>query len=611
MAPAFVFALALVVTALLLVSTTRSIRAKDQAAFETEATRTADAARERIETTVTLLYGVAGLFAASDHVGQQQFSAYVGQLDLRRRYPGIQGIGWSARFMPAQVPGAVARRRAEGLGDFHVWPEEPRDEYHSILYLEPQDARNVAAIGYDMFTDPVRRAAMANARDAARAVASGQVTLVQEINAGKQSGFLIFLPVYRGRTAPPDLEARRRNLAGFVYSPLRAGDLLEGIRGAGARELDYELYDSAELGPESLLRSTREAGSPVPEYSTVREFNVAGRRWHMRMSSRPAFEALSQRRLVPWLGGLSFGASVLLAWVTLVQVRARRDAELASSERRRNELALRASQEQALERASRLQQLYAELREGDRRKDEFLAILAHELRNPLAPIRNALEILNRTPDPEPARRARDILGRQVRHMVRLIDDLLDVSRISRGKIVLQRQSVALVAVVDAAVETSRPLIDARGHRFTVVPVDPDIHLHVDPTRIGQILTNLLNNAAHYTPPGGRIDLAARQDGDTVRISVRDSGVGIEPSRLQQVFGLFEQVDRHAGGGGLGIGLNLSAGLAALHGGRIEAHSEGLGRGSEFVLVLPLANAAAAAGTADAQHGPGEQATVDR
>jgi len=295
---------------------------------------------------------------------------------------------------------------------------------------------------------------------------------------------------------------------------------------------------------------------------------------------------MSQRRLVPWLGAVSLAACVLLAWITLVQARARRDAEQAALQRRANELALHASEERARDRAQELEQLYARQQESDRRKDEFLAVLAHELRNPLAPIRNALEILQRTSDPKLAQRSREIAQRQVLHMVRLVDDLLDVSRISRGKIALQRRRVRAAEVLEAAVETSRPLIEQRRHELAYQQVDRDVELDCDPTRVAQILTNLLNNAAHYTPEGGRIEVGAAADGDNVRFSVRDSGVGLTPEQLHKVFELFVQVDRGATGGGLGIGLSLGARLAELHGGRIEASSEGLGRGALFVLVLP-------------------------
>jgi len=577
--------LALLVIVLLLASVSRSIGQNDRAAFEGEVNRTTDAVRERIDTTVTLLRGAAGLFGASDEVRPDEFLAYVAQLQLRERYPGILGIGYSARFTAAEAEAEAARLRAGADPGFRVWPGGARDEYHPIVYLAPLDMRNRAAVGYDMFTEPTRRAAMARARDEGRPAASGKVLLVQEIDERKQAGFLVYLPVYRGKVVPATLEERRRDLQGFVYAPLRVGDLLQGVRSAGGRELDYELYDGSEAAAAGLLLATRRAPAHAPAWTATRRLDVAGRPWLLQFSSTPAFESLSQRWLVPWMAAASLVAAVLLAWITWIQARARRNAEAAAAQRRRNEQALQASEERARERAERLQQLYAELREGERRKDEFLAVLAHELRNPLAPIRTSLEVLRRVPDGPAAQRAREIAERQVRQMVRLIDDLLDISRISRGKIALQRARTPLAAVVEAAVETSRPLIDARGHRLAVGEVDPGIVLDIDAARVAQIFTNLLNNAAHYTPPGGDIALDVAADAETVRVAVRDSGIGIAPEKLREVFELFHQVGSSAGGG-LGIGLSLAARLAEMHGGWIEAHSEGLDRGAEFVVVLP-------------------------
>jgi signal transduction histidine kinase len=602
LAPLLVFGLALLVTAMLLVSVTRSVQERDRAAFEGEVARTTDSVRERIDTTITLLRGAAGLFAGSQEVTRGEFHAYVEQLRLRERYPGILGMGFSERIEPAALARTEGVLRAQGLPGFHVWPDGPREEYHAILFLEPLDARNQAAIGYDMATDPVRREAMGRARDSGAAAASGRVVLKQEIDERKQAGFLIYLPVYQGSAVPATVEGRRRALRGFVYAPLRVGDLLVGVRGSGFQQVDYTLYDGEVPEPGALLWSTRDAAGPQPAFGLARKLEVGGRTWLLQFSSRPAFEALSQRRLLPWLGGMSLAASLLLAWITLVQARARRAAETAAAERRRNEQALQVSEERARERAERLQQLYAELREGGRRKDEFLAVLAHELRNPLAPLRNSLEVLRRVPGGPQAERARAVAQRQVSLMVRLIDDLLDVSRISRGKIALQCQPTPLAAVIAAAVETSRPLIESRSHHLTVAEVDPALELDIDPARVAQIFTNLLNNAANYTPPGGDIAVDVAADAREVRVAIRDNGIGIAPDKLRQVFEMFVQAERSLAGGGLGIGLSLAARLAELHGGHIEAHSEGPGQGAEFVVVLPRgarpAPADAAAGRQD-------------
>ncbi|HEY1376537.1 MAG TPA: ATP-binding protein [Gemmataceae bacterium] len=269
-------------------------------------------------------------------------------------------------------------------------------------------------------------------------------------------------------------------------------------------------------------------------------------------------------------------------------------------------------------------QLYTEAREADRRKDEFLAMLGHELRNPLAPIVTSLHLLGRSGglDGEAAT-ARDTIDRQVRHLTRLVDDLLDVARITRGKVKLHRQPVELGPVLTTAVETARPLIDARRHRLILPPANDrglGVWLNADPARLTQVFGNLLTNAAKYMEEGGEVSVTveipspksqipsaepgrlefeiSNLESPAVAVRVRDQGMGIPAEMLPRVFDLFTQVgtslDRAQGG--LGIGLSLVKSLVELHGGRVEAHSAGPGQGSEFVVVLPTIPAPAAAPT---------------
>jgi signal transduction histidine kinase len=229
------------------------------------------------------------------------------------------------------------------------------------------------------------------------------------------------------------------------------------------------------------------------------------------------------------------------------------------------------------------------LEEADRRKNEFLAVLGHELRNPLAPLSNALELLGLDDsDQETVQWTRDIMGRQVRQMVRLVDDLLDLSRIMEGKLMICKERVELAAVIADAVETARPVIDAKGHELTVSLPNGAVVLNADPMRLSQALTNLLNNAAKYSEPSGHIVLSARMEGNEVVIGVRDDGVGIAPEMLPRIFDLFMQDGLLAdlSQGGLGVGLALVKSLVEIHGGVVQSRSEGLGRGSEFLVRLP-------------------------
>ena len=244
----------------------------------------------------------------------------------------------------------------------------------------------------------------------------------------------------------------------------------------------------------------------------------------------------------------------------------------------------------ARERQYQMRLRLEEREEADRRKDEFLAVLAHELRNPLAPIRNTVNILRLSSGQQQAGQLWEMMDRQVGHMVRLVDDLLEVSRISRGKIELRREPVDLSMIIATAVETSRPHIEAGGHALSVNLPPETLVVEADATRLAQVFSNLLNNAAKYTDHGGAISITVTRDGNELSVAVRDNGIGIPVEALPRVFEMFTQLqsDGRRGQGGLGIGLTLARSLVDMHGGTIVAASDGVGTGSVFTIRLPLA-----------------------
>jgi PAS domain S-box-containing protein len=256
-----------------------------------------------------------------------------------------------------------------------------------------------------------------------------------------------------------------------------------------------------------------------------------------------------------------------------------------------------------------------ELAEGDRRKDEFLAMLGHELRNPLAAVRNA--VVTARLDPSRRDRALDIAYRQTDQLARLVDDLLDVARITHGRMTLRMETVRLAGVLDRAAETTRDLVEARAHLLTLALPDEPLHVNGDPSRLEQVVVNLITNAAKYTEPGGRIEVMARREGEQAVVRVRDNGVGIAPEMLPRVFDLFAQGHRGPARveGGLGIGLTVVQRLVELHGGRVEVTSEGLGRGSEFRVSFPCvpvadSNAVPDRSAGEAHGGPVRVLVVD-
>jgi PAS domain S-box-containing protein len=284
----------------------------------------------------------------------------------------------------------------------------------------------------------------------------------------------------------------------------------------------------------------------------------------------------------------------VIGWIaTLIDITDRKELE-RDREERAAELAI--ALDKRTQEARRAEEAERLLREADRRKNEFLATLAHELRNPLAPLRNAAELLHRAQgDATIIEQARSVIERQVQQMVRLIDDLLDIARITSGKLQLRKERVELAAVIQSAVESSRPFIEAQSHELTVTLPQEPIYLDADPTRLSQVFANLLTNAAKYTERGGHIWLSAERQGGNVAVSVRDTGIGIPAEHLPYIFEMFSQVAPalERSQAGLGIGLALVRGVVELHGGTVEAHSTA-GKGSDFIVRLPVLDRAATA-----------------
>jgi signal transduction histidine kinase/ActR/RegA family two-component response regulator len=266
----------------------------------------------------------------------------------------------------------------------------------------------------------------------------------------------------------------------------------------------------------------------------------------------------------------------------------------------------------ARRRQYELRRILDDLGEADKRKTEFLATLAHELRNPMAPLSTALAILTRKPlTPEAAQPYYQLMGRQIDHMVRLVNDLMEVSRITRGKIELQLGELMVDQVIRDAVELSRPLMDAGRHQLQVHAADASLAVEGDGVRLTQVFSNLLNNAAKYTPEGGRIDVFVEREGVNAVVRILDNGAGLPPDMLASIFDMFVQVSgtARAAQGGLGIGLTLVKSLVELHGGTVSAKSAGLGQGSEFVVTLPLAIAHDAGG--EKRAAPSTEAVIAR
>jgi signal transduction histidine kinase/sensor domain CHASE-containing protein len=512
-------------------------RARDTARFDNAVQAAHDRVIGRLDIYISTLRGGAALFAASEDVSPEEFRSYVQRLEIQERYPGIQGVGFTQRV--------------------EYDPSGGNGERHAIVYLEPMDERNRAAIGFDMYSEPTRRAAMDLARDLGDPAMSGPVTLVQEIyEHDEQRGFLIYVPVYRNGSVPETVEARRAELLGFVYAPFRVDDLFAGIFGSEERpRVSLAVFDTPgdNAAPALIHRSPREPGYE-PRFSSRAPLEVAGRAWTVEYVSQPAFEAGSGRRIVPpvILAGLLFSGWLFwLAW-RLTEERMAAD-------------------------------------EANRAKSAFLATMSHELRTPLNAIAGYVDLMQLgIPDAvSPGQQEYlERIQRAQQHLLGLINDVLNFAKLEAGRVEYQHDRVAVGPLVEEAVEMMLPAASSRGLTCTLTP-GPDVRALGDAEKMRQVLLNLLSNAIKFTVSGGTVGVTWHRTGDRVNIEVSDTGMGIDPEHQERIFDPFVQVDSDLTREkqGTGLGLSISRALARGMDGEVTVESR-RGAGSTFTFSLP-------------------------
>jgi len=566
--PYSLLAAGLVLTAVASQYAFRTAATRDRLRFVNAAERVRAGLDSRLDAYIAMLLGGAGFFAASEDVEWNEFKAYVERLELPRRYPGIQGIGFSRVIQPwerNEIQTAI-RRHAPW---FAYSDDASQSPVHAIVFLEPQDDRNKVALGYDMYAETTRREAMNRARDTGMPAATRRVRLVQEIDKDQeQAGFLIYVPVYRGGVVPASLEARQTDLLGFVYSPFRAWDLLRNIeRGTDATEVTFDVFDGAPTERQWLHK--RSSDSVQSRFAIALSAEVAGQPWTLVVRSGPAFAGTSGRTIALLIATIGMLLSMVLFSVTVTLVDARHAAERKTEELRRSEEALR---------------------DADKAKDEFLAVVSHELRTPLNAIVGWASMLRRGQvSPRNQAHALDIIQRNAAAQARLVEDLLDISRAVAGRLRLQLEQVDIAVTLKAAAEAVQLAADERGVELEVRASESLGTIRADLARLHQVVLNVLANGIKFTPSGGKVRLdAARSDG-WITMDVSDTGIGIAPEFLPHVFDRFRQGDSSTtrAHGGVGLGLAISRHIAELHGGTIEAASPGEGRGTTFTIRLPV------------------------
>lgn len=626
--PAAVFAIGILSTIVVGVQYDRIAAARDAQRFQSLVAQRVISIDERMALYVGLLRGVAAHFAATDRVDRTGFAAFVQRLRLDEEYPGVQGVGYATVIEPGGEAGLVGVAEAEGREAFRVWP--PAEEARrgeglrtAIVYLEPEDERNRAALGFDMTSEAVRREAMVRARDRGLSTASGRVTLVQETDDDVQPGFLIYLPVFEGGAIPGTVEERRRRLQGYVYAPFRARDLFDrALAQRRGGELDYAVYDGESAVPENLLYRTGETFDRGRlGFRTAERIIIADQPWTVVLETTELFERASPRVFTPFIFVAGLVATGMLTGASVRQARAVDAAEAARAdveelnhtlehrvERRTAQLerarARLADLNVNLERA--VQARTAELSAANEEIQRFAYIVSHDLRAPLVnvmgftseleSVRSEIESLlaavgEKAPDlvTEDVRLAVEtdlpealgFIRASTKKMDRLINAILKLSR--EGRRVLVAEPVDMRALAEALRESLTHQLVERDAELVIGDLPT---LVSDRLALEQIFGNLVENAVKYLDPArpGRVSLTAEDAGPLVRFVVADNGRGIEPGDFERIFDLFRRAGRQDIPGE-GIGLAHTRALVRRLGGTIEVASTP-GEGSTFTLHLP-------------------------
>ena len=643
-----------------------------------------------------ILLAAAGLMDASNKVTRQDWKRFTDRLQLSDRYPGIQGVGFSKILRPDEITELEVQIRNEGFSDFKVHPQDERHWRSAIIYLEPFSGRNLAAFGFDMFSEARRSKAMLAAATSGESRLTDRLTLVQETEGKVQAGLLMYVPVYQHGMPISNPQERLKALRGFVYSPYRMNDLMTGILGSALRSQDFEIYAGEQVDPERLLFNSHES---LPQHSEPTDrslqLDLYGQTWTLVFHRDPAFTASFEQghNLLLWLGiCISLLLFFLVSSLSQRGEQARSIARQMTEQLRQKKEALRRSEERlelaikgsndglwdldletdklfaspratemlgysknapapdnwhALIHPDSLQNTLAAIeqllksrrthinaeclllhRQGfsvpvllrgyilrnehgeatrisgtsmdlterkrvDRMKVEFVSTVSHELRTPLTSIAGALGLVNGGAlgeVPATMKQMLDIAHQNSLRLSHLINDLLDMDKLVAGKMNFNLQNIDLSKQIDDAISSNQSYADQHDVRLSKQTCEP-IAVRADEMRVQQVLANFLSNAIKFSPAGSQVDVSCERRDQRMRISVTDSGCGIDPKFHEQIFQKFSQADSTDSRqkGGTGLGLAISKELVERMHGSIGFDSIP-GAGSTFWCELPIAQA---------------------
>lgn len=565
-----------------------SAKSKDMVRFGNQVNRLSGSVDNRIKLYTAMLKGGRGFIETKKDLTQENFAVYISSLDLQNRYPGIQGIGYAEYFNTSERENLTNKLKTEGFADFRIYPEGEREKYASIIYLEPSTERNRSAIGFDMFSEEVRREAMERARDTGEASASGKVALVQESGEENPAGFLIYLPIYENGRMPALPEDKEKNLRGFIYSPFLARNFLNEIyTNFPEKDIKISIYDS-QIQNEDLLAQTdnnnqqNSIGISNETFVASQEIDVGGRKWILQFTSLPSFAEQSSVSWTPLIFLCGIGFSLLLFGMTYWEAISRSKVQKTAAEL----FELQKEKEQLFEDEKKMRQI---AEQANLTKDEFISIVSHELKTPLNAIAGWTRIL-KTEDVSKQTKelALQKIDKNLRTQAKLVEQLLNYSEIISGRVNLIEEKIDFSDVFDQSCDDMKHFADEKRIEFVKNNQLNKQIIVGDREKLKLAIENLLSNAVKFTQSGGHIEATIKESENCVELCIKDNGRGISPDFLPHIFEHYKQADtpNTRDYGGLGLGLTIAKHIIKLHKGTISAESAGKNRGTVFTVKIP-------------------------
>lgn len=567
----------------------RSTVSKDTIRFNSATAQIQTNLENELNSYIALLKSSRAFIESTENFNRKKFKTYIDSLELEKNYGGVVAVGFNKAVAPDEREKLVAQMRQEGFADFKIFPEGERENYNAIIYIEPLNEFNRKAIGFDMFTDEIRRQALERARDFSTEAATGKVILIQETDETKQAGFLIYLPIYKEGKVPSTIQERRENLLGYIYCPFRAEEFVNaGISQETLAGIEFKVYDN-DLTEENLLMQTessvnRNLADEAEDkgFYAKKTLNFAGRRWIIEYAPRSNFFEQSNQSLIPVVLIVGMVFSFLVFGLTYAQASSRRKLQKIAED------LLEVEQEKAdLFEMEKRARLVAE--QANKTKDEFISVVSHELRTPLNAIAGWAKILK---SDNLSGNTKDLALQKIetnlRSQTKLVEELLDYSQIISGKVNLESEHFAFSDVFENVLSELEPKAKEKEVGLIKVNNLDGQRIVGDRQKIKIAIENLLSNAIKFTPSGGKIETETGEEDGIIHFTVKDNGSGINREFLPYIFDRFRQQDGSLTKfhGGLGLGLAISEHIIKLHHGSIEADSEGYEKGSIFTVKIP-------------------------